>query len=293
MEKRIINVRQINRVLSPQPRVNINYDVALEYQEAMDNGSKFPPLSVVYNPETEEYYLVDGWHRLIAYSNRRELNIDVEVTIGSARDAVLLACSANDRHGLQRSVQDKRKAVLTLLRDKEWGKYSDRHIARLCSVSPKTVAKYRDEKAESDKELEEVLSKGEIIIDEVLTMEFHSQKQNDDEDDNEIFNCGIPQLKKDNEDDSDEFLTMQLHSQKQNPDEEEPDDKIRQRTYIHHESGKPTTMNTSNIGRKKTKLQINDIDHFRQDVINLLNSYRETSNSRIYTMIENIEELMI
>jgi hypothetical protein len=44
---------------------------------------------------------------------------------------------------IQRSNTDKRRAVLTLLRDDEWGKWSDRAVARRCQVDNKTVAGLR------------------------------------------------------------------------------------------------------------------------------------------------------
>lgn len=47
-----------------------------------------------------------------------------------------LACA----HGLRRSNEDKRRAVMTLLNDAEWVTWSDNAIAKACNVSPHTVA---------------------------------------------------------------------------------------------------------------------------------------------------------
>lgn len=44
---------------------------------------------------------------------------------------------------MPRNREDKRRAVLTLIQDPEWGKWSDREIARQCKVSDKTVASLR------------------------------------------------------------------------------------------------------------------------------------------------------
>jgi len=44
---------------------------------------------------------------------------------------------------LPRSNADKRKAVLTLLEDEEWGKWSAREIARRCCVSHNFVAELK------------------------------------------------------------------------------------------------------------------------------------------------------
>ena len=52
---------------------------------------------------------------------------------------------ANDTHGLRRSQADRRNAVLTLLRDPEWTRLSDRKIAEAARVDHKTVARTRRE----------------------------------------------------------------------------------------------------------------------------------------------------
>jgi hypothetical protein len=61
------------------------------------------------------------------------------VHAGTRRDAVLFAVRANQAHGLRRTNDDKRRAVMTLLNDEEWGKWSNREIARRCAVHPSLV----------------------------------------------------------------------------------------------------------------------------------------------------------
>lgn len=46
-------------------------------------------------------------------------------------------------HGLRRTNADKRRAVMTLLRDEEWGGWSDREIARRCGVGHQMVSPLR------------------------------------------------------------------------------------------------------------------------------------------------------
>jgi hypothetical protein len=48
-------------------------------------------------------------------------------------------------HGLRRTNEDKRRAVLTLLRDEEWSKKSQRWIAERCGVSHQFVANMQGE----------------------------------------------------------------------------------------------------------------------------------------------------
>jgi hypothetical protein len=49
----------------------------------------------------------------------------------------------NAAHGLRRNNADKRRAVEVLLRDEEWGKWSNSEIARRCSVSDEFVRQER------------------------------------------------------------------------------------------------------------------------------------------------------
>jgi hypothetical protein len=68
-----------------------------------------------------------------------------DVRRGALRDAMLAAAGANITHGFRRSNADKRRAVLTLLRDEEWSAWSDAEIARRCGVSQPFVGKIRAE----------------------------------------------------------------------------------------------------------------------------------------------------
>jgi len=55
---------------------------------------------------------------------------------GTRREAVLYSVGANADHkpALPRSREDKRRAVMTLLQDPEWGKWSNCQIAKACRV---------------------------------------------------------------------------------------------------------------------------------------------------------------
>lgn len=93
-----------------------------------------------------DYWLADGFHRIEACRRAMWLwRIHANIHQGTRRDAVLFACGANAAHGLPRTADDKRRAVETLLRDEEWGTWSDREIARRCKVSHPFVAKLRQE----------------------------------------------------------------------------------------------------------------------------------------------------
>ena len=86
----------------------------------------------------------DGFHRFHAIKKAGKEEITVEVHIGTQRDAILYSVGANAMHGLRRTNADKRKAVLTLLKDEEWSQWSDHEIARQSGVNKSTVSRARE-----------------------------------------------------------------------------------------------------------------------------------------------------
>lgn len=138
-----VNIASIRVNGGTQSRAGINRDVVAEYAEAMQAGAEFPPLVLFFDGST--YWLADGFHRYEAYARANAHDVPAEVRQGTQRDAILYSVGANARHGLRRTNDDKRRAVMKLLEDAEWSKWSDREIARQCSVSPSTVAKHRSE----------------------------------------------------------------------------------------------------------------------------------------------------
>ena len=85
-------------------------------------------------------WLAAGYHRLDAHKRSGRLKLLCEVRPGSKRDAALFAAGSNATHGLPRSTEDKRRAVMRLLTDPEWSSWSNREVARRCRVSDHLVA---------------------------------------------------------------------------------------------------------------------------------------------------------
>ena len=127
-----------------QPRVKIDDGLIQEYTELMNEGVKFPPLTVFHDGVT--YWLVDGFHRYWAHCHLKHKKIDVVIHAGTQRDAILYSVGVNTAHGLRRSNPDKRHAVMRLLNDPEWAQWSSHEIAKRCGVSVTTVSKYRTER---------------------------------------------------------------------------------------------------------------------------------------------------
>lgn len=126
-----------------QPRVIMDHATIAEYAEEMEAGATFPPI-IVFDDGAKKW-LADSWHRYFAAQKAGLEEIDVDLRTGSRRDALLFSISANAKHGLRRSREDKRRAVLALLSDPEWSVLSDRKLAKMAGVTHPTIAKYRAE----------------------------------------------------------------------------------------------------------------------------------------------------
>jgi len=124
-----------------QPRVAIDEQIVAEYAELYSTGVDLPPVTVFFDGAT--YWLADGFHRYWANKRIDCEHVFAHVHQGTQRDAILHSVGANADHGLRRTNADKRKAVLTMLEDEEWSRYSDHEIARRCSVTQPTVTRHR------------------------------------------------------------------------------------------------------------------------------------------------------
>ncbi|MFC5423025.1 MT-A70 family methyltransferase [Bosea eneae] len=138
----LIRIALIRRDGGTQPRAALDPATVETYAEAAREGVRFPAIGLVY--DGTDYWLWDGFHRTAGFEAAGIDEIEAEVIAGTRRDAVLLAAGANATHGLRRTSDDKRRAVLLLLGDEEWGKWSDREIAERARVSHTFVAKLRD-----------------------------------------------------------------------------------------------------------------------------------------------------
>jgi len=131
-------VKNIRTDGGTQMRAEIDDDTVDDYVAALES---LPPVTVFYDGKT--YWLADGFHRLRAHEKAGKKVVYAEVKSGTQRDAILHAVGTNAMHGRRRTNADKRRAVETLLRDPEWATWSDREIARRCSVSNQFVSNVR------------------------------------------------------------------------------------------------------------------------------------------------------
>jgi hypothetical protein len=126
-----------------QPRVMMDRAAVADYSESMKDGNELPPVVLYF--DGKDYWLADGFHRRQAAESIGKKVIEAEVIEGSLRDAVLHSVGANANHGLRRTNDDKRQAVIKLLKDEEWKAWSDREIAKKCAVSQPLVSAIRKE----------------------------------------------------------------------------------------------------------------------------------------------------
>jgi len=145
-----LNIDQLRIDGDIQPREELDQDTVSEYADRMKNGDKFPPMLAFH--DGSDYWLVDGFHRFAAYARNDTHVVFAEVRNGTKRDAALAAVECNATHGKRRSNADKRRSVMRLLEDAEWGQWSDREIARRCGVSHNFVNTTRSSLSSDDSE---------------------------------------------------------------------------------------------------------------------------------------------
>lgn len=124
-----------------QMRAEIHTDVYLDYRDKWMSGVEFDPVDVFFDGSA--YWLADGFHRFYGAREADKSAITARLHSGTIRDAILFACSANVKHGLRRSNDDKRRAVMALLEDDEWKQWSDNRIAEQAGVSQPFVGNIR------------------------------------------------------------------------------------------------------------------------------------------------------
>ncbi len=112
-----------------------------QYAEAMLEGAKFP--SIIVYSDGENYYLADGFHRVLAAEKLEWREIDAEVRVGGRQDAIWYALAANKIHGLRMSRADVRQAIKRALQ--EFLDRSNREIARQIGCGDQLVGEVRAE----------------------------------------------------------------------------------------------------------------------------------------------------
>ena len=136
-----IEISRIRLDGGTQPRGSLSLDCIQTYAEDMRAGVTFPPVDLCY--DGQDYWLWDGFHRVNAARVAGHDKIDANVAAGTKADAQWLSYSANKAHGLYRSNEDKRRAVLAALGHPKAVGLSNMQIAEHCGVSEFLVRTHR------------------------------------------------------------------------------------------------------------------------------------------------------
>lgn len=139
---KVMNIAALVLDEAMQSRVEINEDTVTEYAHDIENGDVFPPVTVFFTGT--HYFLADGYHRYFGHKRAGKVSIQCNLINGTKRDAIFFSTAANAKHGMRRSYADRRKAVMTLLDDFEWGQKSNTEIAKHCGVSISFVSNLRN-----------------------------------------------------------------------------------------------------------------------------------------------------
>jgi ParB-like nuclease domain len=85
--------------------------------------------------------VIDGMHRLNAAARRGDDTIEVRFVDGDEHDMFVLAVETNTKHGLPLSLRDRIAAATRITSSHPY--WSDRRIAELAGLSPKTIGAVR------------------------------------------------------------------------------------------------------------------------------------------------------
>lgn len=111
-------------------------------QVLADAGDELPPIVV----HRDTMRIIDGVHRVHACRTRGQRDIAVRFFDGSGEDAFLLAVKLNVKHGMPLSLAERRAAAERIVMSHP--SWSDRSIANVSGLSPKTVAAIRSRSTE-------------------------------------------------------------------------------------------------------------------------------------------------
>ena len=141
LKEEAIKIAEIIALDEAQSRLKLDEKIIREYAEniSLDGWQKFEPI-IVFSPDQTIYFLGDGFHRLNAHLKTECVFINAKIFKGGEREAILYSCGANQNHGLRRSDKERENAVLKLLKDPEWSKWNDQHLAKIAKCSSTTIA---------------------------------------------------------------------------------------------------------------------------------------------------------
>lgn len=122
-----------------QSRIEVNAETVDDYADLIKAAGKewpFEPLTVFH--DGSHYFVADGFHRTMAAINSKRSSIPCVVKRGTCRDARIYGMTANDKHGLRMSRDDRRINVVWLL--ETYPELKQGEVAEKAGVSIRTVS---------------------------------------------------------------------------------------------------------------------------------------------------------
>jgi len=140
----MISLDKIRIDLDTQARVKICQKTIKDYIKAMKRGVDFPAIRVFQISDSEEYVLVDGFHRYYSYMEvRPTMKVAAWVKKGTLEEARWASVAMNQKHGLQLNAADKKKSITQVLLSEQGAKMSNRQIADYLGLDESTVRRLR------------------------------------------------------------------------------------------------------------------------------------------------------
>lgn len=123
-----------------QVRVQPDEATVADYAAQMTEGAQFPP--VVLFHDGSQYFLADGFHRVLAARRNDWRDIDAEVRVGTKTDALWFALAANKANGRRLTEADKKHAISLALR--AWPDRSANQISKQIGCDVRYVSRLRE-----------------------------------------------------------------------------------------------------------------------------------------------------
>jgi ParB-like chromosome segregation protein Spo0J len=156
---REIPIDRIETIQGLMPRIYTHTieEKVEEYKEAMEEGQEFPPITVWQ--KGNEYWLIDGMHRLLATKRLGKKTIKAEIVkLENEKEARMLAIEKNMMHGIPLDREEKKELARLLYKDG----IGVEKLRKLFRVSERTIyywlgsiKKEKEELKERAKELKE------------------------------------------------------------------------------------------------------------------------------------------
>jgi len=142
MESQVVwlHIRDIHPGISPRQRdLDASHIAALSELEG-----DWPPILVLRHDRS----VIDGHHRLAAAQSIGLERLAAILFDGTLEDGFVEAVRCNVQHGLPLTLQERRAAAQRVF--KMHSDWSDRRIAEVCALSPRTIARIRAESGQAN-----------------------------------------------------------------------------------------------------------------------------------------------